>query len=192
MNKVKSAHNLIVGLFISAYFLSLKPSETVQVTERIADSKGEKRIEMETHEIAYKEVDRVKVLEEFLEKYNSPFADNADTFVEVADEKGLDYRLLPAISCMESTCGQKILPDTYNAWGWGMSQAALANGTYIRFDSWEEAIETVGEGIAKNYAANGLDTPEKMAPVYTPPNSVNWRNGVRFFMRQMDEIALSS
>ncbi len=205
MNKAKSAHSLFVGLFISAYLLSLQapepyksikePMETALQTnlvgKNIAEGKEENKIGHE-YEITYTEVNRVEALQKFLEKYNSPFANEAETFIRVADEQGLDYRLLPAISCMESTCGQAILPNTYNAWGWGMSEAALRNGTYIRFDSWEDAIETVGEGIAKNYAANGLDTPEKMAPVYTPPNSVKWRNGVRFFMRQIDEMALDS
>jgi hypothetical protein len=186
MNKTKSAHSMIVGLFLLAFSLPM----AVYSAEPENAEKEEIRI-LEGHQIGFKQADRVQVLTKFLEKYNSPFVGEAETFVRVADEKNLDYRLLPAISCMESTCGRFVLPDTYNAWGWGMSELALRNGTYIRFNSWEEGIETVGEGIAKNYADRGLDTPEKMAPVYTPPNYVNWNIGVRFFMGQMDDIALS-
>ncbi|MBD3366381.1 hypothetical protein GF360_03535 [candidate division WWE3 bacterium] len=186
MTKVKSAHNLIVGLFLLAFILSLQVSKPSEAKSTIAKGKEEKRIE-KTHEITFTTVNRVEVLKKFLEKYNSPLAEEAETFVRVADEKNLDYRLLPAISCMESTCGKFTPQGSYNAWGWGIYGTNM-----ITFNSWEEAIETVGEGIAKNYAANGLNTPEEMAPVYTPPNSVNWSNGVRFFMNQMDEIALDS
>jgi len=188
MNKTRKTH-VFVGLFL--FIVILGSPTKVEAKGLFSRKDKEKRIDT-LYEIAYTYVDRVGVLEKFFEKYDSPLMGEAQNFVEMADEKGLDYRLLPAISCMESTCGRFIIPETYNAWGWGMSESALRNGTYLRFDSWEEAIETVGEGIAKNYANKGLNTPEKMAPVYTPPNYVNWRNGVRFFMNQMDEIALSS
>jgi len=184
MNKVRKTHRYIMGLFLFTLTLSL-PSN-VEAIGFFGKKNKEKRIDA-LHEIAYTQVDRVEVLEKFLEKYDSPLVGEAETFVEIADEKGLDYRLLPAISCMESTCGHFLIPETYNAWGWG-----IYGNNVISFTSWRDGIETVGEGIAKNYTRRGLDTPEKMAPVYTPPNHVNWKNGVRFFMNQMDEIALSS
>ena len=136
--------------------------------------------------IEYKAVDRAEVLEKFLEKYNSPMVENVDTFVEVADTYGMDYRLLPAISCMESTCGRHLIEGTYNPFGWG-----IYGSNYIAFNSYDEAIRTVGKGISEGYIQKGLDTPERIAPVYTPPNPVGWNRGVRFFMGQMDEIAFS-
>lgn len=186
MTKVRNTHNLIMGLFLLAFSLSLQFSQTSEARENVFKQEEKKKIE-NSYEISYRKVDRVEVLERFLDKYNSPLKGEAETFVRVADEKGLDYRLLPAISCMESTCGHFLLPNTYNAWGWG-----IYGNNVIAFNSWEEGIETVGEGISENYAQKGLVTPEQMAPVYTPPNSMNWRNGVRFFMNQMDEIALDS
>ena len=129
-------------------------------------------------------VDRVEVLEKFLEKYNSPMTENAEAFIAVADKYGMDYRLLPAISCMESTCGNKIIPGTYNAWGWG-----IYGNNVISFESFEEGIETVGKGIYEGYMQKGLDTPAKMAPIYTPPRSGHWLNGVTYFMNQMDDIS---
>jgi len=183
MNKTRKTHKF-VGIFLFMVILAF-PTK-VEAKGLFGRKEDEKRINA-LHEITYTHVDRVEVLKEFLEKYDSPLVGEAGAFVEIADEKGLDYRLLPAISCMESTCGRFLIPGTYNAWGWG-----IYGNNVISFTSWREGIETVGEGIAKNYAGRGLDTPEKMAPVYTPPNHVNWKNGVRFFMNQMDEIALSS
>lgn len=97
-----------------------------------------------------------------------------------------------SIACMESTCGKFVIEGTYNAWGWRISGAALANGTYLRFNSWEEAIEAVGKGIYEGYASKGLNTSKLIASVYTPPNSVKWNRGVRFFMSEMDKIGLDS
>ena len=181
MRKQIGAHNLIVGLFLLVFFLSTATYTAVSEAREEEKNKIEK-----AYEITYKNVDRTEVLRKFLEKYQSPLANETETFVQVADIQDLDYRLLPAISCMESGCGKVLIPETYNAWGWG-----IYGNNVISFSSWKEGIEKVGEGIAKNYASRGLDTPEKMAPVYTPPNSVHWKNGVRFFMNQMDEIALS-
>jgi hypothetical protein len=180
MTKNKKIRNQIAGLVLTTIFLG----GTAYTAQTEAKENEENRIE-KSFTIDYKIVDRVEVLEKFLEKYKSPLIAEAKTFVETADEKGLDYRLLPAISCMESGCGKVLIPGTYNAWGWG-----IYGNNVIGFASWAEGIEKVGEGISKNYAQRGLDTPEKMAPVYTPPNSINWRNGVRSFMSQMDEIAL--
>lgn len=180
MTKIKKIRNQIAGLVLTALFLG----GIVYTTQVEAKENEENRIEKD-FTIDFKKVNRTEVLEKFLEKYESPLTAEAKTFVRIADEKGIDYRLLPAIACMESTCGKFLIPGTYNAWGWG-----IYGNNVIGFSSWEEGIEKVGEGIAKNYAQKGLTTPEKMAPVYTPPNSTNWRNGVRFFMNQMDEIAL--
>ena len=129
-------------------------------------------------------VDRVEVVRKFLEKQNSPLIDSADTFVFVADRYNLDYRLLPAISCLESACGKRLIPESYNAWGWG-----VYGGSYIKFDSFDNGIEVVAKGIHEGYISKGLDTPAKMAPVYTPPRPQHWLNGVRSYMGQMDDIS---
>ncbi len=125
--------------------------------------------------------EKIEALENFFESQNSPLKDDADTFVRVAEKYGLDYRLLPAISCMESSCGKRMLPNSYNPFGWG-----IYGKNAIYFKSFEEAIEVVGKGISEKYVAKGLDTPEKIAPIYTPPNSVNWRNGVNLFISKIE------
>ena len=129
--------------------------------------------------------EKIESLEKFFEAQKSPLKEDADTFVRVAEKYNLDYRLLPAISCMESSCGKRILPNSYNPFGWG-----IYGKNAIYFKSFEEAIETVGKGISEKYVSRGLNTPEKIAPVYTPPNSVNWRNGVNFFISKIENPKL--
>ncbi|MFC1625101.1 hypothetical protein ACFL15_01890, partial [Patescibacteria group bacterium] len=58
----------------------------------------------------------------------------------------------------------------------------------IYFESWEDGIETVAKGIRENYFSKGFNTPEKMAPIYTPPNSANWLYAVRGFMYRIDNF----
>lgn len=135
-------------------------------------------------EIGYKKLDRTQALKEFFKKYNSPLIDSADTFVRVADQYGLDYRLLPSIACMESGCAKFYIKETHNPFGWG--------GGYIKFDSYDEAIENVGKGLNDIYLSRGLTTPELIAPVYTPPNHRNWLNGVTYFTNQIEDISMSS
>lgn len=134
-------------------------------------------------DVEFKKVNRKEALEKFFEKYNSPLKSNSETFIKVADEYGIDYRLIPSISCMESTCGKFLIEGSYNPFGWG-----IYGSNVIYFRNYDEAIETVGKGLNKGYFAKGLNTVEKIAPVYTPPNSVNWKNGVSFFMNEISKF----
>lgn len=126
---------------------------------------------------------RIQALKSFFEKYNSPLKDFAETFVITADKYNIDYKLLPAISCMESTCAKKMIPNSYNPFGWG-----IFGNNYITFKSYDHAILTVGEGLHNGYFSKGLDTIEKIAPVYTPPNSYKWMSGVNFFINDITKF----
>ena len=131
--------------------------------------------------ITYENINRESVLIEFFEKYDSPLKDHTDTFIAVADKYDIDYRLLPAISCIESGCGKKLIADSYNPFGWG-----IYGNKVTRFANYDEAIEKVGEGLNKNYFAKGFDTIEEIAPIYTPSSHVHWLSKVRFFMSQIE------
>ena len=120
-------------------------------------------------------------LKNFFIKFNSPLANEAETFIEVAEKYDLDYKLLPSIACMESSCGKFIPTGSYNPFGWG-----VYGNTVTSFNSYKEAIYKVGEGISKNYISRGLNTPQKIAPIYTPPNSANWLAGVMYFQNKIN------
>ena len=126
---------------------------------------------------------RVDQLEAYLEKHRSPLASYASIFIEVADRYQLDWKLVPAITGVESTFGKQIPFNSYNAYGW-------ANGTY-RFKSWEESITHVSQYLKEKYVDRGLDTPYKIGPVYAPP-SKTWAGKVIFFMNQIESFKKAS
>lgn len=120
---------------------------------------------------------RVIKLEKFLESYDSPLAEYADKFVEAADKYGLDWKLVPAITGVESTFGKQIPANSYNAYGW-------ANGAFY-FESWEQSIDLVSKTLKEKYIDRGLDTPYKMGPIYAPPSKA-WAWKVIYFMNKLD------
>ncbi len=127
---------------------------------------------------------RVKTLEEYLTRYNSPLANEAETFVETADEYNLDWRFMPAIAGMESIFARRVLYNSYNPFGWG--------GGYIIFESWEESIQTVGKSLGERSAENDRYGPEAWAAIYCPPNSQNWTIGVRYFIGEIEKEYLAN
>ena len=122
---------------------------------------------------------RADKLAGYLRVHGSPLADYADTFVSAADNFGLDWKLIPAISGVESGFGRVYVVGTYNAWGWG--------GGYIGFGSWTNAINTIAKGLRENYANHGLITPFQIGPVYAPPSST-WAGNVQMYMNQIDKF----
>jgi len=121
---------------------------------------------------------RVEQLENFLNDYNSPLASYAQVFVEMADKYQIDWRLLPAISGVESCFGKQIPPYSYNAYGWN-------NGNF-RFESWEDSIEIVSKALKERYYNLGLDTPDKIGRVYAPP-SKTWAIKVNYFIEKIEK-----
>lgn len=124
---------------------------------------------------------RVNVLTKYLSGHNSPLTDYAGLFIYTADKYGLDWRLIPAISGVESTFGKNIPSSSYNAYGW-------ANGGY-RFESWENSIEVVSKALRERYIDRGANTLPKIARRYAA--SPSWESKVRFFMSEIDSIPLN-
>jgi len=116
--------------------------------------------------------DEVKVekIRVYLASRNSPLAEYAEEFVRAADEHGIDYRIVAAISIIESEGGKKNFRP-YNAWGWGKKS----------FSSWVEGINTVSASIGRYYS-KGLTTPELISYSYCPPNAESWARKVQGVM----------
>ena len=89
-----------------------------------------------------------------------PLAGHGRTFAEAAYDHGVDPRLSPAISNVESTRGTYcFLP--YNAWGWG----------HVSWPDWDTAIRAHIAGLAAGYAPYlTVATANK----YCPPNAAYW------------------
>lgn len=130
---------------------------------------------------------RVTVLRAYLAKKNSPLVAHAEDFVEAADTYDVDWKLVPAISGVESSFGQFIPGGhelgytSYNGWGWGVY------GTQsLKFKSWREGIFTVTEGLKTNYINKGLTTPIAMNHVYAA--SPTWGVKVAFFIEDLSRF----
>lgn len=125
--------------------------------------------------------ERVRKLEAYFAKHNSPLKPYAYEFVYYADVYQLDWKLVPAISGVESTFGKHIPFNSYNAYGW-------ANGAY-KFTSWENSIEHVTKTLREKYYDRGLTTVPKMSRVYCPPNPA-WGLKVQYFMTQIESVQI--
>lgn len=98
-------------------------------------------------------------LEEYLQKYKSPVSHLASVFVDVADNEGLDWRLLPALSIVESSAGKRM--SNHNLFGW--------NSGKKQFSSNEESINVVGHALA-NAAWYKHKTFVSAMQTYNPAN----------------------
>lgn len=160
-------------LFIILLFQILAFTNEVRADVPVVSPSGTLR-----SEVGDKDTDfRVERLERFFGRYNSPLTPYAHDFVELADKYYLDYRLVPAISGVESTFGKRIPYKSYNAYGW-------ANGTFI-FQSWEHSIEVVSKTLREKYYDRGATDINKIARRYAPPSST-WGRNVKFFMDKID------
>ncbi len=119
--------------------------------------------------------DKEEKIEKYLSKRNAPLAKYAQEFVKAADHYGIDYRLVAAISVIESNGGKHTF-KSYNAWGWGKSG----------FKSWKDGIWAVSKGLAKYYAS-GRTTPQSIAPSYCPPNATAWARKVSYVMNMISK-----
>lgn len=131
--------------------------------------------------------ERVRKLENLLEEYNSPLKPYAQNFVQAADKYSLDWRLVAAISGVESTFGKRIPKNSYNAWGFGVP-TGKQNG--LAFQNWEEGIKTVSSALKEKYIDRGADSVLKIAPIYAPP-SKTWAGKILFFMEKIEATTLA-
>jgi hypothetical protein len=92
-------------------------------------------------------------LEKFFQSYQCPQPHYIEDYLQAADNYAVDYRLLPALSVRESTCGQ--FGRRNNHWGWDSARTGfesvqsgidfvtgqLAEGRYYSEKTLEEKLE---------------------------------------------------
>ncbi len=168
---------------VKAYYKKVSKQESINIIlAEIEEVKVEEAATPLTFGAEAKLADaRVANLMHFFRKYNSPLYDHAEKIVEVADEHKFDYRLLPAIAMQESTLCKAIPANSHNCWGWG-----IYGNTVTRFSSYDEAIETVGRGLKKNYIDQGLTTTSQIMSKYTPSSNGSWAQGVNTMLKILE------
>ena len=100
---------------------------------------------------------RVIRLESFFERYQCPQPHYTSDYLDAADTYGLDYRMLPAISVRESTCGQYTRGNNY--WGW--------NSARFGFESVPDGIDYISKQLAEQPRYKSQSVMGKLL-VYNP------------------------
>lgn len=117
---------------------------------------------------------RISKLEAFFQSYNCPTPLHVDDYILAADIYAIDYRLLPAISLLESTCGSYERKN--NHWGWDSAQTG--------FSSVRAGIHFVARELAENPYYKGKTLEQKLL-TYNPDR--HYLASVRRLMRQIED-----
>lgn len=163
---------LLLSLFLLISF-SASPAQALQEVDQT---------NIVPEEIQSKKLDnKAQILSAYFAKHNSPLETSAQDFIDAANQYNLDWKLVAAISGVESTFGKHI-PGGYNGWGWGVYGTQA-----IYFESWREAIFTISKGLRENYINKGYTEPYSMNRIYAA--SPFWGGKVTYFMNQIDKFA---
>jgi len=100
--------------------------------------------------------------------------------VTSADKYNLPYSLLPAIAQCEGNLGKRTPEGSFNTWGYG-----IYGDKVLKFQSWEEGIEKVSQGLRKNFLDKGLTTPDQIMTKYTPSSNGSWADCVDQFLTEL-------
>jgi hypothetical protein len=115
---------------------------------------------------------RESILRRFLERKHCPAQDYAGQFVAEADNYGLDWRLLPSLSVVESGGGRTARGN--NLFGWDNGKS--------RFASIGEAIHYVAFALSNGKSYRGKDVRGKLAAYNT---RIDYQAMVLAIMRQI-------
>ncbi len=116
---------------------------------------------------------RISMLEKFFDAYACPAPHYSADYIRAADTHNLDYRLLPAISLVESTCG--VYERSNNRWGWNSGKKAFA--------SIPSGIYFITSQLAHGIYYRNKKTPAKLL-MYNPVPQYSVQ--VQRLMRQID------
>jgi len=126
---------------------------------------------------------REEILKKYLQKYNSPLTDSAGTFIKEADKNDLDWKLVVAISGVESYYGKHIPYNSNNGWGWG-----VYNGNVHNFASWDEGIIEISYELRTKYMNKwGASNVYEIGSFYAA--DPEWANKVTHFMEELESYS---
>jgi hypothetical protein len=126
---------------------------------------------------------RPLLLANFLKKHGSPLKPYdywGGYLTQLADQYGLDYRLLPSIAMQESNLCKVIPTDSFNCLGLGVH----SRGTW-GFINFEENFDAAARVMKKEYIDKGYTTPEEIQKKYTPKSNGSWQFAVNHFMEKI-------
>jgi len=101
---------------------------------------------------------RPSLIKEFFLKNNSPAHEYAQDFLIAADQNGLDWRLLPSLSLVESGGGKEARNN--NIFGWGSCK--------VRFRTTREGIYRVAASLRSSYLYRDKANLNEILWTYNP------------------------
>lgn len=117
---------------------------------------------------------RIAKLEAFFRSHDCPAPYHVDEYLQAADAYSIDYRLLPALSIRESTCGKYQRMNNY--WGWDSARSGFA--------SVETGIDFVAHRLAKGRYYKGKALEDKLHAYNPYPD---YANEVLSLMREIGQ-----
>lgn len=127
---------------------------------------------------------RVTSIENYYNRHDLPLADEAEHFIDAAEEHDIDWRLVAAIGFIESTGGKHACQTAeYSAFGWGSCK--------INFDSYAESIDVISMNLGGHNPNTEYYYKDKdirgILESYNPPSIVpDYADKV---MREMEKIS---
>ena len=111
--------------------------------------------------------DRAKKIDQYFEDHGMPLAGYGDEFVAAADRYEIDWRVLAAISVIESTGGKQMCGN--NPFGWGSCRSGVGN-----FATISEAIDYVSMNLGgQNYRTRSAYSGDTMADLWSYNGTVD-------------------
>jgi len=124
----------------------------------------------------YKNDSRLPLLQAFFRDAHSPLRALASEFLGAADRYGLDWRLLPSISMVETGCGRTAVGKNIFGWNSGRKQ----------FASFRDAIQLVASRLGDSKLYRGKDLVQILATYNPRPD---YAGLVRSVMKQLSPSA---
>src|SRR5579863_6713641 len=118
--------------------------------------------------------DRWLKLQAFFEAYHCPAPYHVDDYLREADKNAIDYRLLPAISVRESTCGRHSRLN--NHWGWDSARSG--------FSSVKAGIRFLARKLALGESYKDKTIEDKLK-IYNP--KVQYATEVKHLMEEIED-----
>ena len=116
-----------------------------------------------TEAVTYHEDERVQRLREFFGERDCPAEDLARDFVAAADLHGLDWRLLPGISFIESSGGKHYINN--NIFGWDSGRTGFAT---VRDGVYHVASRLANSNLYKSKTVPQILRTYNSLPGYAP------------------------
>lgn len=178
MKTLKVVLTFIAVLIILAPTVQASNQEAGASAILVAYPKNEIANRISHRDIAQDYATKKRVITKVLKANNSPLVDSVDEFISTCSNYQIDCYLLPSITRLESSYGQFTHPNSNNPFGWG--------GGLIMFDTWGDAIETVGKGLRTNYIDKGANDVYDIGKIYAA--SPTWGVRVEHFMNDFKRV----